>query len=124
MRRDGSRPNPYDVDDRDWQLKLLVAGVTAMALLLALLAWRDGGVKVAEAGEAYEEQYLPGQPLDAVRVTAPTFAGGACYKVVDRTSGATWWLVQMADGDQTLRWQVLTVGVGEARPGLLEVGHD
>ena len=52
-----------------------------------------------------------GQPLDATQHTAPSFAcGNYSYHVTDRTTGATWWLVQMPEGDGHWRWVVLDEG--------------
>lgn len=53
-----------------------------------------------------QEEYMPGQPLDAIKMSAPTFADQnyPTYKVVDRTSGACWWLVRIG-GD----WVALPV---------------
>lgn len=59
---------------------------------------------------AYEEEYLPGQPLDAVRLTAPSFSDAEyCYKMADRTSGACWWAVKI-EGE----WHVLPVCEGHS----------
>lgn len=59
---------------------------------------------------AYEEEYLPGQPLDAVRLTAPSFSDADyCYKVADRTSGACWWAVKIEG-----KWCVLPICEGHS----------
>lgn len=80
-----------------------VASVVAVALI-ALLVWALSCVIAqvldnharAEEIKTYEEEYLPGQSLDAVKVNAPTFSTGQyAYKVCDRTSGASGWLVRM-----------------------------
>lgn len=37
-----------------------------------------------------------GQPLDAIAHPAPAFAGGdVCWRVHDRQTGESWWLVEM-----------------------------
>ncbi len=65
----------------------------------------------------------PGRPLDAVRYEAPTFAEGEqCFRVVDRASGSTWWLVQMRDGYGKAEWIVLPIATGKAVPNLWEDG--
>lgn len=60
--------------------------------------------------ETYEEDYLPGQPLDAVKMSSPSFSGSDyCYKVCDRTSGACWWLLKMDN-----EWHVLQICNGSS----------
>lgn len=90
-----------------------VVGTLGLALVGVLVALCAYGCDVATrtvGAQTYEEAYVPGQPLDAVRLSAPTFAEGEwCYKVADRTSGACWWLVKV-DGE----WQVLTVCEGHS----------
>lgn len=87
--------------------------------IAALFAWMVLMTSYAEAAE--QEEYLPGQPLDALRMEAPAFADGdRCYKVADRTTGACWYLVQMhgkSEGD--VQWVVLPVADGDAVPGVI-----
>lgn len=93
---------------------LAVAGICAAALMVAIVLvigkTCENYANAEETGVVtYEEEYYPGQPLDAVRVNAPTFSGGKyAYKVCDRTSGACWWLVKDPDG----KWQVYLVCEG------------
>ena len=92
-----------------------VASVVAV-VLIAVLVWALSCVIAqtldnhaqAEEIKTYEEEYLPGQSLDAVKVNAPTFSTGQyAYKVCDRTSGASGWLVRM-DGE----WVYMPVTLG------------
>ena len=112
--------NPYEFEDGGAERRGLVWMALTILLVLALaiaFCWIDrqnaAMAQVVEESkpETYDEQYLPGQPLDAVKVTAPTFADGEyAYKVADRTSGACWWLVKDPDGT----WQVLPVCEGRS----------
>lgn len=96
--------NPYDVrEDGAWPKVVAVA----IALLLVL------GVEVARASET---RRAVGQPLDAIRHDAPTFACGECaYLVRDRTRGCEWWLVEMPthDAQHPTQWVALPVDGGE-----------
>lgn len=96
--------NPYDdATDSKWPFAIM-----ALVLTAAVVA----GCSYAQSRKAttYKEQYLPGQPLDAVKLSSPSFAqGDYCYKVADRTSGACWWLVRMDDG-----WHVLPICEGRS----------
>lgn len=101
------------VDDRFGRFLAAVGGVLALVAVAIVMV-------AGNAEAAADEQYMPGQPLDAVRMDPPAFAtGNYCYRVTDRTNGASWYLIQMPDGDGHWRWQVLTIGVGQASPGLI-----
>ena len=88
---------------RRMQYAISVIAVTLSAVLIwaistVVASTLDNATQSAQASEirTYEEEYLPGQSLDAVRVNAPSFSSGKyAYKVADRTSGATGWLVLM-----------------------------
>jgi len=113
--------NPYEFEDGGAEKRGLVWMALTILLVLALaiaFCWVDRqNAALAEVvedakPETYEEEYLPGQPLDAVKVTAPSFADDDCgysYKVADRTSGACWWLVKVEGG-----WRVLPVCEGRS----------
>ncbi len=82
--------------------------VAAFVVVLALLTWIvcaltgcAGGA--SSSGPACE--YAPGQPLDAIRYEPPTWTRdcGEQYRVTDRTSGKSWWLLRMYGG----QWVVL-----------------
>ena len=80
------------------------------AIIIALSAVMYLAISVTSAVgvTTYQEQYLPGRPLDAVKMSAPTFSDKSyCYKVADRTSGACWWLLHV-DG----QWVELPVCEG------------
>ena len=92
-----------------------VASVVAVALIAALV-WALSCVIAqtldnhagAEEIKTYEEEYLPGQSLDAVRVNAPSFSDCEyAYKSCDRTSGASGWYVRI-EGD----WTYMPVTLG------------
>lgn len=112
-----------------WLLRIgIVAAIVGIACSVTVIVARtqQSSASASEVSdvmaevETYTEDYMPGQPLDAVKLSAPSFASGMyCYRVTDRTTGACWYLVQMPDGDGHWRWQVLTVGVGQASPGLI-----
>ena len=62
----------------------------------------------AKKVRTYEEEYLPGQSLDAVRVNAPTFSDCKyAYKSCDRTSGASGWYVRIEG-----QWVYMPVTLG------------
>ena len=85
------------------------AAIVGTAAAVAILG-AYGCDAVNDINKAYEEEYLPGQPLDAVRLTAPSFSDSEyCYKVADRTSGACWWAVKI-DGE----WHVLPICEGHS----------
>lgn len=119
------RTNPYDVAGAPkwWGSAAFVAVATLLVWLL-WLAWLTGEGRIPEGGTtkvhvaATDVREGVGQPLDAVRYNAPAWAQGPyCYWVVNRTTGASWWLVRMDDD----AWHALTIGVGEAAPRLVEV---
>lgn len=82
-----------------WRVAYALALVLAFALTVSFVisvGTTLGNYEQAKKIRTYEEEYLPGQSLDAVRVNAPSFSSGRyAYKVADRTSGATGWLVLM-----------------------------
>ena len=84
--------NPYYVAD---STKIVILIVLALLCVIGLFMARS------------EAQTIPGQSLDAVRLSKPAFADGDYLMVSNRTTGSTWHLVQMRDGDGVLRWQVL-----------------
>ena len=96
----------------------VVRGVAfALALVLALALIASFVVSVgmtlsnyeqAKKVRTYEEEYLPGQSLDAVRVNAPTFSDCKyAYKSCDRTSGASGWYVRIEG-----QWVYMPVTLG------------
>lgn len=91
-------------------MTLKVAAVAAvLAALVCTLAGCAGAPAVAESAH--------GQPLDAVSYQAPAFTGNAapCYRVTDRTSGSSWWILYMSDTNCTKpTWVVLPIGDEQA----------
>ncbi len=89
---------------------LLATAIVNYDITMANADTPNAGAEPAETPEEVEKAYLPGQSLDAVRLEAPAFATGSyCYKITDRTSQTSWYLIQMPDGDGHWRWQVLPV---------------
>lgn len=92
-------------------------------LLSLYLCWSITNIRNTEVRQesltivAEEDSGTPitaGCALDAIKFNAPSFSVGKySYRVVDRTSGASWWLVRMADGDH-VRWKVLPVSNGKS----------
>lgn len=92
----------------------MVARVVAAVLTVALsahclaclysMAQADATAET-ESAEPYEETYVPGQPLDMVRMTAPSWSScDYMFRIVDRTSGACWLRIQMDGAWET--WPV------------------
>lgn len=60
--------------------------------------------------QTYMERYMPGQPLDAVKMSAPSFSDkDYCYKIGDRTSGACGFCVSIEG-----QWVYMQVSPGES----------
>lgn len=78
----------------------------AIATVIAVIAIMAAAM--TSCADAQEVTY-PGCSLDAVRITAPTFADGdRCYKVTDRTDGTTWYLIEMYGSRESgMTWVVL-----------------
>ena len=91
----------------------LVAGALVAALVYGIgstaAATMDNYSRAAGTG-AYEEAYVPGQPLDMVRMSAPSWSScDHMYRIVDRTSGACWVRIRM-DG----AWETWLVCEGQS----------
>lgn len=92
------------------EVRKVVTAAIALAVIGGVATAAVGCTPQKDSSKAYQEEYLPGQPLDAVRLSAPSFAEGEyCFKVCDRTSGACWWMVKMYG-----EWHVLTVCEGRS----------
>lgn len=88
------------------QLIVHVFALIGLAVLLVLFI-----MKVAEVNARGNKPSVPlsENPLDAIAYESPKFADGVeSYKVHDRSTGRTWWLVRM-DGE----WVVLPIGGAE-----------
>lgn len=89
----------------------LLVAVCVMVSILASIARCDTDATPAIAGVAM----APGRPLDAVLYEAPTMSDYRwCWRMEDRSSGASWWFVRMRDGDGVLRWKVCPIREGTA----------
>lgn len=87
----------------------LIAYPIALAGLIALLMFFLFGTYEASTRKDAPNVPLLESPLDAMAYESPKFADGAeSYKVHDRSTGRTWWLVRM-DGE----WVVLPIGGAE-----------
>ena len=84
----------------------LIACLIALAGLIALLVFVLCGTYEATTRKDVPDVPLVESPLDAIAYESPKFANGAeSYKVHDRVTGRTWWLVCMDGG-----WVVLPIG--------------
>jgi hypothetical protein len=101
-----------DSDDK-FAIAMMIIGCATVLGLTGLLVSCGGEVNAAiEADEKAAQDVSPtiehanGCPLDAVAYDAPKFArdGSDVFKVTDRFSGQSWWLVWM-DG----KWVVLPI---------------
>lgn len=90
-----------------------VAGALGLALVGVLVALCAYGCDVATrtvGAQTYEEAYVPGQPLDAVRLSAPSWSDWEyMWRIADRTSGACWYRVHV-DG----HWEVYMICEGHS----------
>lgn len=77
--------------------------IMASLIYLCLLTVAD----MATTSKALATDELPrnGCPLDSVRYESPTF-GFDCYRVTDRISGESWWLVRMGSPSE---WVVMPI---------------
>ena len=102
---------------------IIVIFVIILWICSLILCWRTAQNQNQEVRQealtivAEEDNGTPitsGCSLDAIKFNAPAFSVGQySYRVVDRTSGACWWLIRMADGDH-VRWKVLPVNDGKS----------
>lgn len=86
-----------------------IAYLIALAGLIALFVFFLFGTYEASTRKDAPDVPLLESPLDAMAYKSPKFADVAeSYKVHDRSTGRTWWLVRM-DGE----WVVLPIGEAE-----------
>lgn len=94
-----------------WGVAYALALVLALALIASFVVsvgMTLSNYEQAKKVRTYEEEYLPGQSLDAVRVNAPTFSDCKyAYKSCDRTSGASGWYVRIEG-----QWVYMPVTLG------------
>jgi hypothetical protein len=89
-----------DSDDKFAITTLIVCCATLIGLVVLLVSCGNDINAEIEASKQTQDapvqvEHANGCPLDAVVYDAPAFSGEPCYKVVDRTSGAQWWMVKM-----------------------------
>ena len=108
--------NPYEgaSNSRRSVVAIVVLGVLMVAAFAAVAYFRNDDMaalrRMRATSGAYQEQYVPGQPLDAVRLKAPSWSDQEwMYRVGDRTSGACWYRVHV-DG----RWEVYLICEGRS----------
>ena len=95
------------IKDPEWnagcKIFFSLVAVCVTVGILASIAHCDTDATSAVADVATS----PGRPLDAVRYEAPTMSDYRwCWRMVDRSSGESWWYVRMRDGDGVSRWKV------------------
>jgi hypothetical protein len=106
-----------DGDDKFTIAMMIIVCATVIGLTGLLVSCGNDINSTMEADERTAQDVSPaiehanGCPLDAVTYDAPAFAdnGSRSFKVVDRTSGAQWWLVKMGG-----EWVVLPIESKEA----------
>lgn len=106
-----ARENPYEGASENtwWSTAIIVALFVALLMGCVYIGARQRDAKTAKA-TTYKEQYMPGQPLDAIRMSAPSWSDMEwMYRVGDRTSGACWYRVHV-DG----RWEVYLICEGRS----------
>ena len=106
-----------DGDDKFVIVELVVCCATALCLTGLLVSCGNEVNAAIEADQkaaqdvSHAIEHANGCPLDAIAYDAPKFASGwnDAYKVTDRFSGQSWWMVRM-DG----KWVVLPIESKEA----------
>jgi len=75
----------------------LLAAIAMTAAILALTCCKSQDVTEADVAQVTPIERASGCPLDAIEYDAPAFAdcGGKSFRVSDRFSGASWWLLRM-----------------------------
>ena len=90
----------------------LLAAIAMTAAILALTCCKSQDVTEADVTQVTPIERANDCPLDAIAYDAPAFMKDnatplhelRCYKVVDRFSGASWWLLRMSG-----EWIVLPI---------------
>ena len=102
--------NPYDCED-DNKVDRFVLALLALIASILLVACVVEGVMWREAEDVLGniEVNSPGQPLDRVRMKAPSWSSADyMYMMVYRTNGARWLRIQM-DG----KWETWEICDGQ-----------
>lgn len=102
--------NPYEYEE-DNGFKMIAVTFLALISVVLLAACMVEGIMWRTAEEAsYDmETYAPGQPLDRVRMKAPSWSSADyMYMMVYRTNGARWLRIQM-DG----KWETWEICDGQ-----------
>lgn len=106
-----AKENPYEGASEGtwWSTAIIVALFVVLVMGCIGVGVRQRDAKAARA-TTYKEQYLPGQPLDAIKMSAPSWSDMEyMYRIGDRTSGACWYRVHV-DG----RWEVYLICEGRS----------
>jgi hypothetical protein len=84
----------------------LLMAIAITAAIFALTCCKSQDVTEADVAQVTPIERASGCPLDAVAYDAPAFAnvGSKSFRVTDRFSGASWWLLRMRG-----EWVVLPV---------------
>ena len=106
-----------DSDDKFAISPLIIVCATVFGMACSLVSCGNDINAAIEADEKAAQDASPAIehandcPLDAIAYDAPAFANhdGKALKVVDRLSGASWWLVKMGS-----EWVVLPIESKEA----------
>lgn len=106
-------------DDKFTIALVIIACVTAIGLTCQLASCGhdtiskeiEGAIKQTVQDVPVQVEHANGCPLDAVAYDAPAFAdcGSKSFRVTDRFSGASWWLLRMRG-----EWFVLPIEGKEA----------
>jgi hypothetical protein len=81
----------------------LLMAIAMTAAIFALTCCKSQNVTEADVTQVTPIERASGCPLDAIEYDVPAFMEDnatplhelCCYKVVDRLSGASWWLLRM-----------------------------
>lgn len=107
-----AKDNPYE-GASSTSRRSTVAIVLLIAALVAGCAYvgvRQRDANARSKATTHQEQYMPGQPLDAIKLSAPSWSDmNYMYRIGDRTSGACWYRVHV-DG----RWEIYLICEGRS----------
>ena len=88
----------------------LVLAFGAVIAVCSISQHYDAIQRKATATSTYKETYIPGQPLDAVKLSAPSWSDWEyMWRIADRTSGACWYRIHV-DG----KWEVYLICEGHS----------
>ena len=91
-------------------LPIVIGVVLTFGVVMAICAIARYGGTTGNKATTYKEQYIPGQPLDAVKLSAPSWSDWEyMWRIADRTSGACWYRIHV-DG----KWEVYLICEGHS----------